>query len=101
MVGVSEVVVSVLLLLVTVLLAAAVVSSFFNVVYSPAQSQFVVERAKPLCTARVVAVANSGGGYAKIYIYNMGTSVCEFDRIYAIYEGAAVASGIQGRDRVL
>jgi hypothetical protein len=93
MLGVSEVVVSVLLLLVTVLLAVAVVSNFFNVVYNPTQSQFVVERAKPLCTARVVAVADDGGGYAKIYIYNMGTSVCEFDRVYAIYGGAAVASG--------
>jgi hypothetical protein len=93
MLGVSEVVVSVLLLLVTVLLAVAVVSNFFNEVYNPTQSQFVVERAKPLCTARVVAVADDGGGYAKIYIYNMGTSVCEFDRVYAIYGGAAVASG--------
>ena len=93
MLGVSEVVVSVLLLLVTVLLAVAVVLNFFNVVYSPAQSQFVLERAKPLCTARVVAVADSGGGYVKIYVYNMGTSVCEFDRVYAIYGDAAVASG--------
>ena len=39
--GVSEVMVSVLLLLITVLLAAAVVSIFFNVVYNPAQTQFV------------------------------------------------------------
>ena len=93
MLGVSEVVVSVLLLLVTVLLAAAVVSIFFNVVYSPTQSQFVVESARPLCTARVVAVADDGSGYAKIYIYNMGTSVCVFDQVYAIYGGAAVASG--------
>ena len=93
MFGVSEVVVSVLLLLVTVLLAAAVVSIFFNVVYSPAQSQFVLESARPLCTARVVAVADDGDGYARIYIYNMGTSVCEFDRVYAIYGGAAAASG--------
>jgi flagellin-like protein len=93
MLGVSEVVASVLLLLVTVLLAAAVVSIFFNVMYSPAQSQFVVERAKPLCTARVVAVANDGSGYARIYVYNMGTSVCVFDRVYAIYGGAVVANG--------
>jgi len=93
MLGVSEVVVSVLLLLVTVLLAVAVVSNFFNVVYNPAQSQFMLERAKPLCAARVVAVADDGSGYAKIYIYNMGTSVCEFDRVYAIYGGAAAASG--------
>ncbi len=92
MLGVSEVVASVLLLLITVLLAVAVVSIFFNVVYNPAQSQFVVERAKPLCTARVVAVAN-GSGYAKIYVYNMGTSVCVFDRVYAIYGGAVVANG--------
>jgi len=93
MLGVSEVVVSVLLLLVTVLLAVAVVSIFFNVVYSPTQSQFVVESARPLCTARVVAVADDGGGYARIYVYNMGTSVCVFDRVYAIYGGAVVASG--------
>ena len=93
MLGVSEVVVSVLLLLVTVLLAAAVVSIFFNVVYSPAQSQFVLESARPLCTARVVAVADDGGGYARIYVYNMGTSVCVFDRVYAVYGGAVVASG--------
>jgi FlaG/FlaF family flagellin (archaellin) len=75
MLGVSEVVVSVLLLLITVLLAAAVVSIFFNVVYNPAQSQFVQESAKPLCTARVVAVADDGSGYAKIYIYNTSTSL--------------------------
>jgi hypothetical protein len=93
MLGVSEVVVSVLLLLVTVLLAAAVVSIFFNVVYSPTQSQFVLESARPLCTARVVAVADNGSGYARIYVYNMGTLVCVFDRVYAIYGGAAAASG--------
>ncbi len=93
MLGVSEVVVSVLLLLVTVLLAAAVVSIFFNVVYSPTQSQFVLESAKPLCTARVVAVADNGSGYARIYVYNMGTSVCVFDQVYAVYGGAVVASG--------
>ncbi len=29
-----------------------------NVVYNPAQSQFVQESAKPLCMARVVAVAD-------------------------------------------
>ncbi len=58
---------------------------------NPAQSQFVLEGAKPLCTARVVAVADDGSGYAKIY--NMGTSVCVFDRVYAIYRGAAAASG--------
>jgi hypothetical protein len=92
MLGVSEVVVSVLLLLITVLLAVTVVSTFFNVVYNPAQSQFVIESAKPLCTARVVAVANESR-YAKIYVYNMGTSVCVFDRVYAIYGGAVVASG--------
>jgi hypothetical protein len=93
MLGISEVVVSVLLLLITVLLAVVVVSVFFNVVYSPAQSRFVIESAKPLCTARVVAVADDGSGYAKIYVYNMGTSVCVFDRVYAIYGGAVVASG--------
>jgi hypothetical protein len=90
--GVSEVVASALLLLITVLLATAVVSIFFNVVYNPAQSQFVVESAKPLCIARVVAVAN-WSGYARIYVYNMGTSVCVFDRVYAIYRDAVVASG--------
>jgi hypothetical protein len=74
MLGVSEVVVSVLLLI-TVLLVAAVVSIFFNVVYNPAQFQFVQVSAKPLCTARVVAVANDGSGYAKIYIYNTNTSL--------------------------
>ncbi len=91
MLGVSEVVASMLLLLITVLLAVTVVSIFFNVVYNPAQSQFVIESAKSLCTARVVAVAN-GSGYARIYVYNMGTSVCVFDRVYAIYGGAVVAS---------
>jgi hypothetical protein len=89
MLGVSEVVVSVLLLLVTVLLAAAVVSIFFNVVYSPTQSQFVIESAKPLCTARVVAVAN-GSGYARIYVYNRGNSLCIFDTVYAVADGAVV-----------
>jgi len=93
MLGVSEVVVSVLLLLITVLLAVTVVSIFFNVVYNHAQSQFVIESAKPLCTARVVAVADNGSGYARIYVYNMGTSVCVFDRVYAVYGGAVVASG--------
>jgi hypothetical protein len=57
---------------------------------NPAQSQFVLEGAKPLCTARV---ADNGSGYARIYVYNMGTSVCVFDRVYAIYGGAVVASG--------
>jgi len=92
MVGVSEVVVSVLLLLITVLLAAAVVSIFFNVVYSPTQSQFVLEAAKPLCMARVVAVAN-GSGYARIYVYNMGNSLCIFDSVYAVSGGAVVDRG--------
>jgi hypothetical protein len=41
----------------------------------------------------VVAVADDGSGYARIYVYNMGTSVCVFDRVYAIYGGAVVASG--------
>ncbi len=58
---------------------------------NPAQSQFVLEGAKPLCTARVVAVVDNGSRYARIY--NMGTSVCVFNRVYAIYRGAAVASG--------
>ncbi len=93
MLGVSEVGVSVLLLLVTVLLAAAVVSIFFNVVYSPTQSQFVIESAKPLCTARVVAVADNGSGYARIYVYNTGTSLCVFDTVYAVSDGAVVAKG--------
>ena len=93
MLGVSEVVVSVLLLLVTVLLASAVVLIFFNVVYNPAQSQFVLEGAKPLCTARVVAVADDGSGYAKIYIYNTGASLCVFDTVYAVSGGAVVARG--------
>ncbi|AKT35651.1 Protein of unknown function (DUF1628) [Pyrobaculum sp. WP30] len=93
MLGVSEVVVSVLLLLVTVLLAATVVSFFFNVVYSPAQSQFVLEGAKPLCTARVVAVADNGSGYARIYVYNRGNSLCIFDTVYAVYNGAVVDRG--------
>ncbi len=92
MLGVSEVVVSVFLLLITVLLAVTVVSIFFNVVYNPARSQFVIESAKPLCIARVVAVANESG-YARIYVYNRGTSVCVFDQIYATYGGAVVASG--------
>jgi hypothetical protein len=60
---------------------------------NPAQSRFVIESAKPLCTARVVAVADNGSGYARIYVYNMGTSVCVFNRVYAIYGGAVVASG--------
>ena len=51
MLGVSEVVVSVLLLLITVLLAAAVVSTFFNVVYNPAQSQFC-RRVQSRCARR-------------------------------------------------
>jgi hypothetical protein len=93
MLGVSEVVVSVLLLLVTVLLAAAVVSIFFNVVYNPTQSQFVLEGAKPLCTARVVAVADNGSGYARIYVYNMGNSLCIFDTVYAVSGGAVVNRG--------
>ena len=93
MLGVSEVVVSVLLLLVTVLLAAAVVSIFFNVVYSPTQSQFVIESAKPLCTARVVAVADNGSGYARIYVYNRGNSLCIFDTVYAVSGGAVVDRG--------
>jgi hypothetical protein len=93
MLGVSEVVVSVLLLLVTVLLAAAVVSIFFNVVYSPTQSQFVLESAKPLCAARVVAVADNGSGYARIYVYNRGNSLCTFDTVYAVADGAVVARG--------
>jgi hypothetical protein len=58
--------------------------------YNPAQSQFVLEGAKPLCTARV---ADDGSGYARIYVYNRGASVCVFDRVYAIYGGAVVASG--------
>ncbi len=57
---------------------------------NPAQSQFVLEGAKPLRTARVVAVADDGSRYAKIY--NMDTSVCVFNRVYAIYRGAAVAN---------
>jgi hypothetical protein len=93
MLGVSEVVVSVLLLLITVLLAAAVVSIFFNVVYSPAQSQFVLESARPLCTARVLAVADNGSGYARIYVYNRGNSLCIFDTVYAVYNGAVVDRG--------
>ena len=93
MLGVSEVMVSVLLLLVTVLLAAAVVSIFFNVVYSPTQSQFVIESAKPLCTARVVAVADNGSGYARIYVYNKGNSLCIFDTVYAVSGGAVVDRG--------
>jgi FlaG/FlaF family flagellin (archaellin) len=93
MLGVSEVVVSVLLLLVTVLLAAAVVSIFFNVVYSPTQSQFVIESAKPPCTARVVAVADNGSGYARIYVYNRGNSLCIFDTVYAVSGGAVVDRG--------
>jgi hypothetical protein len=93
MLGVSEVVVSVLLLLVTVLLAAVVVSIFFNAVYSPAQSQFVLEGAKPLCTARVVAVADNGSGYARIYVYNIGTSLCIFDTVYAVSGGVVVDRG--------
>jgi hypothetical protein len=92
MLGVSEVVVSVLLLLVTVLLAAAVVSIFFNVVYNPTQSQFVIESAKPLCTARVVAVVN-GSAYARIYVYNRGNSLCIFDTVYAVSNGAVVDRG--------
>ncbi len=60
---------------------------------NPAQFQFVLEGAKPLCTARVVAVVDNGSGYARIYVYNMGTSVCVFDRVYAIYGGAEVAGG--------
>jgi hypothetical protein len=93
MLGISEVVVSVLLLLVTVLLAAAVVSTFFNVVYSPTQSQFVIESAKPLCIARVVAVVDNGSGYARIYVYNMGNSLCIFDTVYAVSGGAVVERG--------
>jgi len=93
MLGVSEVVGSVLLLLITVLLAVSVVSVFFNVVYSPAQSQFVIESAKPLCTARVVAVADNGSGYARIYVYNRGNSLCIFDTVYAVSGGAVVARG--------
>ncbi len=58
---------------------------------NPAQFQFVLEGAKPLGTARVVAVVDNGSGYARIY--NMGTSVCVFNRVYAIYGGAVVASG--------
>jgi Tfp pilus assembly protein PilV len=81
MLGVSEVMVSVLLLLVTVLLAAAVVSIFFNVAHSPTESQFVQVSAKLLCTALLVAVADNGSGYAKIYIYNTGTSLCVFDTV--------------------
>ena len=92
MLGVSEVMVSVLLMLVTVLLAATVVSIFFNVVYSPTQSQFVIESAKPLCTARVVAVAN-GSGYARIYVYNRGNSLCIFDTVYAVSGNAVVDRG--------
>jgi len=88
--GVSEVVASVLLLVVTVVLSALVVSVFFNVVYGPAQSQLVLESAKPLCTARVVAVANDSG-FARVYVYNTGSSLCVFDKAYAVYAGAAVA----------
>ncbi len=58
---------------------------------NPAQSQFVLEDAKPLRTARAVAVADNGSRYARIY--NMGTSVCVFDRVYAIYGDAVAASG--------
>jgi len=86
-------VVSVLLLLVTALLAAAVVSIFLNVVYSPTQSQLVIESAKPLCTARVVAVADNGSGYARIYVYNRGNSLCIFDTVYAVADGAVVDRG--------
>jgi hypothetical protein len=93
MLGVSEVVVSVLLLLVTVVLAAAVVSTFFNVVYSPTQFRFVIESAKPLCIARVVAVADNGSGYARVYVYNMGNSLCIFDTVYAVADGAVVERG--------
>jgi hypothetical protein len=88
--GVSEVVDSVLLLVVTVVLSALVVSVFFNVVYGPAQSQLVLESAKPLCKARVVAVANDSG-FARVYVYNTGSSLCVFDKAYAVYAGAAVA----------
>ena len=91
--GVSEVVASVLLLVVTVVLSALVVSVFFNVVYGPAQSQLVLESAKPLCKARVVAVARGAGGGAVVYVYNMGDSLCVFDRVYAIYLGGVVSAG--------
>ena len=84
---------SVLLLLITVALAAAVVSVFFNVVYIPSQSRLVLEGARPLCSARVVAVADDGSGFATVYVYNRGNSPCVFDAVYAIYGGAVVSAG--------
>jgi hypothetical protein len=91
--GISEVAASALLLVITVALAAAVVSVFFNAVYIPSQSQLVLESARPLCVARVVAVADNGSGYAKIYVYNTGNSLCIFDTAYALSGGAVIDRG--------
>jgi hypothetical protein len=41
----------------------------------------------------VVAVADNGSGYARIYVYNRGNSLCIFDTVYAVYNGTVVARG--------
>ena len=78
--GVSEVFTNVLLLLITVVLASFLLAVFYNV-YTQQQSRLVVESAKELCLARVVAVG-SGGGATIFYVYNGGRAPCVFDTVY-------------------
>ncbi|MEM0277328.1 archaellin/type IV pilin N-terminal domain-containing protein [Pyrobaculum sp.] len=78
--GVSEVFTNVLLLLITVVLASFLFATFYNV-YTQQQSRLVVESAKELCLARVVAVANNSGVSA-FFVYNGGRVPCFFDAVY-------------------
>ncbi len=90
--GVSEVVTTVILLVATVALSVVVVSTFMNLVYSPSQSAFVLETARPICNARIVAVARNGSGNAVLYVYNRGEAPCVFDRAYALQSGSVVGA---------
>ena len=78
--GVSEVFSNVLLLLITVALASAVLAVFYNI-YAQQQSRLVVEGARELCLARVVAVGNNSGVSA-FFVYNGGRVPCFFDAVY-------------------
>ncbi|MEM0483754.1 MAG: flagellar biosynthesis protein FlaG [Pyrobaculum sp.] len=87
--GLSEVSATIFLLVATVALSALVVSTFLNLVYGPSQSAFALETARPLCAARVVAVANEDGR-AVLYVYNRGEATCVFDKAYALQAGGVV-----------
>lgn len=91
MLGISEIVASVLLLIISVAFAALIAAIFYNA-YLQAQTSLAAEQAAKYCEARIVAVTNSSGE-ASIWVYNMGQTRCSFAGAYALdAQGDVVAA---------